>query len=228
MKQIRVCHPVFIIMLLSFAAFSQNSRIGAFSYGGGSGMWHQNGVSSLDFKAPPNAFEIRGEFRQQKNGLVFVETEQFINGSWGLVTVAITNYPFSKDLVTGHSFYSAAELKGIITDEDGIKTECYEYFDLFAYRAELANKQEKLAEQKGEHDRQARKEASERAKAIALKTNQDAAAKGDTYGLMRMGERYRDGDEVEKDLSKARYYLQRAADAGSPTAKEELSKLEAK
>ena len=45
---------------------------------------------------------------------------------------------------------------------------------------------------------------------------------------MRMGERYRNGDGVEKDLSKAREYLQKAADAGSPTAKEELSKLETK
>jgi hypothetical protein len=61
--------------------------------------------------------------------------------------------------------------------------------------------------------------------ARALQANQDAAAKGDEYGLLRMGERYRDGDGVEKDLGKAREYLQRAADAGSPMAKEELSNL---
>jgi TPR repeat protein len=30
---------------------------------------------------------------------------------------------------------------------------------------------------------------------------------------------------VEKDLTKAKEYLQKAADAGSPTAAEELSKL---
>jgi TPR repeat protein len=60
---------------------------------------------------------------------------------------------------------------------------------------------------------------------IALKSNQDAAAKGDAYGLMRMGERYRDGDGVEKDLAKANEYLQKAADAGSTTAAEELSRL---
>ncbi|MGO9477046.1 MAG: tetratricopeptide repeat protein [Limisphaerales bacterium] len=60
---------------------------------------------------------------------------------------------------------------------------------------------------------------------VALKSNQDAAAKGDAYGLLRMGERYRDGDGVEKDLAKAREYLQKSADAGSPTAAEELSKL---
>jgi hypothetical protein len=61
--------------------------------------------------------------------------------------------------------------------------------------------------------------------AKVLKSNQDDAAKGDEYGLLRMGERYRDGDGVEKDLSKAKEYLQKAADAGSPTAKDELSKL---
>jgi len=49
--------------------------------------------------------------------------------------------------------------------------------------------------------------------------------KGDMFGLLRMGERYRDGDGVEKDLGKAREYLQKAADAGSPTAKEELANL---
>ena len=43
-----------------------------------------------------------------------------------------------------------------------------------------------------------------------------------------MGERFRDGDGVEKDLVKARDYLQKAVDAGSITAKEELSKLETK
>jgi TPR repeat protein len=60
---------------------------------------------------------------------------------------------------------------------------------------------------------------------VALKSNQDAAAKGDAYGLLRMGERYRDGEGVERDLAKAREYLQKSADAGSPTAADELSKL---
>ena len=69
------------------------------------------------------------------------------------------------------------------------------------------------------------KKKAEQAKATALKSNQDAAAKGDMFGLLRMGERYRDGDGVEKDLAKAKEYLQKAADAGSPTAAEELVKL---
>jgi hypothetical protein len=68
-------------------------------------------------------------------------------------------------------------------------------------------------------------EQKKKADGVALKSNQDAAAKGDAYGLMRMGERYRDGDGVEKDLAKANEYLQKAADAGSTTAAEELSRL---
>jgi TPR repeat protein len=55
-----------------------------------------------------------------------------------------------------------------------------------------------------------------------LRSNQDAADKGDAYGLLRMGERYRDGDGVPKDLAKAKDYLTKAAAAGSPTADDEL------
>jgi TPR repeat protein len=69
---------------------------------------------------------------------------------------------------------------------------------------------------------QDKKEAAE---AKALNYNQDAADKGDAYGLMRMGERYRDGEGVEKDLAKAKVYLTKAAAAGSQTAANELSKL---
>jgi len=59
----------------------------------------------------------------------------------------------------------------------------------------------------------------------ALQANLAAAAQGDAYGLLRMGERYRDGEGVEVDLKKAREYLEKAAAAGSPTAAEELSAL---
>ena len=50
--------------------------------------------------------------------------------------------------------------------------------------------------------------------------------KGDVSGLLRMGERYRDGDGVEKNAAKARDYFTKAAAAGSPTAADELSKLD--
>jgi hypothetical protein len=60
-----------------------------------------------------------------------------------------------------------------------------------------------------------------------LKSNQDAADRGDAYGLFRMGERYRDGEGVTKDLAKAREYLAKAAAAGSTTAAGDLKKLPA-
>jgi hypothetical protein len=60
-----------------------------------------------------------------------------------------------------------------------------------------------------------------------LKSNQDAADKGDAYGLLRMGERYRDGEGVSKDLTKARDYLTKAAAAGSQTATDDLKILPA-
>jgi TPR repeat protein len=58
-----------------------------------------------------------------------------------------------------------------------------------------------------------------------IKWNQEQADKGDPYGLLRMGEFYRDGNGVPKDLDKAREYLTKASAAGSPGAADELSKL---
>lgn len=59
----------------------------------------------------------------------------------------------------------------------------------------------------------------------ALKWNQEQADKGDAFGLLRMGERYRDGDGVPKDLAKARQYFTKAVAAGAPDADKALSKL---
>ena len=63
------------------------------------------------------------------------------------------------------------------------------------------------------------------AQAKAVKWNQEQADKGDPTGLLRMGEFYRDGDSVPKDLDKAREYFTKASAAGSPDAADELSKL---
>jgi TPR repeat protein len=45
---------------------------------------------------------------------------------------------------------------------------------------------------------------------------------------MRMGERYRNGEGVPKDLKKARDYLVKAATAGESKAQEELANLPSK
>jgi hypothetical protein len=78
--------------------------------------------------------------------------------------------------------------------------------------------------------KQAKEKADAKKQAVVdkvLKSNLDAADKGDAYGLLRMGERYRDGDGVPKDLTKARDYLSKAAAAGSPTAEADLKNLPA-
>lgn len=58
-----------------------------------------------------------------------------------------------------------------------------------------------------------------------LQSDEESAARGEPYGLRRMGERYRDGVGVERDLAKARDYLQRATDVGSAFAKADLEAL---
>jgi hypothetical protein len=48
------------------------------------------------------------------------------------------------------------------------------------------------------------------AAALVLKWNQEQADEGDPAALLRMGERYRDGEGVKKDLAKAAEYFKRA------------------
>ena len=93
--------------------------------------------------------------------------------------------------------------------------------EIAAGLAELAEKQ--LAARKRAAEIVAAKRQAADAK--ALKWNQDQADKGDAYGLYRMGERYRDGQGVPKDLSKARDYFDKAVAAGSPSAADALSRL---
>jgi TPR repeat protein len=86
---------------------------------------------------------------------------------------------------------------------------------------------EQLAAQKAAQRAAAEKLAADKKAGYerALKYNQDLADKGDAYGLLRMGERYRDGEGVDKDLKKAREYFTKALAAGSPEAEAELNKL---
>jgi outer membrane protein assembly factor BamB len=63
--------------------------------------------------------------------------------------------------------------------------------------------------------------------ASAVKANQDAADKGDSYGQLRMGQRYRDGDGVAKDMSKAREYFAKAAAQGDTDAARALENMNA-
>jgi hypothetical protein len=56
----------------------------------------------------------------------------------------------------------------------------------------------------------------------AVQSNVIAASHGDSYGLLRMGERYRDGDGVPQNLSASVYYLTQAIEKGSPSAQSAL------
>ena len=93
-----------------------------------------------------------------------------------------------------------------------------------------ANYDARIIQLRRDLDKSKQDVAIARSKAVqdkALKYNEEQAEKGNPVGLLRMGERYRDGDGVPKDLAKARVYLQKAADAGSPSAAEELKNLPA-
>lgn len=147
--------------------------------------------------------------------------------------IVIRNYPANDGPAIGKKFHFYAMQVGT-TNFNGQQLELWDLgtkpTDDDLRKLQAKNKEQQDAAQKLLAEQ--RQAAAERAAAVkksadakALKSNQDAAARGDSFGLMRMGERYRDGDGVEKDLIKARDYLQKAADAGSPTAKEELSQL---
>jgi hypothetical protein len=69
----------------------------------------------------------------------------------------------------------------------------------------------------------AEKKAANTAK--ALKYNRELAGAGDAYGELRMGQRYRDGDGVARDLRLAREWLAKSAAQGDKTAQRELGEL---
>jgi len=140
--------------------------------------------------------------------------------------IIIQNYPRMESLAIGQRLAFVAQKIGTIRGamEDGAPAggevlELWEYYipppppppptpeQIVAAKAKVAA-DKKAGEEKG------------------LKYNQELAAKGDPYGLLRMGERYRDGDGVPKDLAKARDCFTKAVAAGSPSAADELSGLD--
>jgi hypothetical protein len=100
--------------------------------------------------------------------------------------------------------------------------------DLEIAREKLRDFMQELKDEREAPSKEAQKQVQEKALAAknnALKFNQDQAAKGDSIGLQRMGERYRDGDGVPKDLDKARDYFEKAQKAGNFLVDDELKKL---
>ena len=146
--------------------------------------------------------------------------------------IVIHNHPATRHLANGDEITFYAEHIGVIhgvnadgSEATGDVLELWEYYDKQAADEKNQIAAENLQKLQREQKRIKNDEQKKLNAAKALKYNQDAADKGDAYGLMRMGERYRDGEGVEKDLAKARDYLQHAAQAGSETAKAELANL---
>ena len=61
--------------------------------------------------------------------------------------------------------------------------------------------------------------------AESLKLDEDLAAKGDSFGLLRMGQRYRDGDGVQADDLKSNYMFLRATQQGDAASVVLLDRL---
>lgn len=161
--------------------------------------------------------QIMGGVIQESGGYILVSS-----GLNGADEVALTNYPTP---VTSTTKISVAAAKAGIFKFADVPLQIWDCGVPY-----IPTPEEIAAEKKAKDDAVAAAKAKvaaqkQRADAIALKSNQDLAAKDDPYGLLRMGERYRDGEGVEKDLAKARKYLQLAAEADFPDAKEELSRL---
>lgn len=69
--------------------------------------------------------------------------------------------------------------------------------------------------------------AKSKTESKVLAYHQELAEKGDAYGEYKMGIRYENGDGVDKDLTKARDLLGKAAAQGNKDAATELAKLPA-
>lgn len=138
--------------------------------------------------------------------------------NYGLQAVGTSIYPGTRAMQNGTIFVTSAYRTGGAINETKVTSATYPLYDIgLNYTPPvkpLTPEQIKAQDEK-----------KLQAQAKVLKSNQDMADKGDAYGLLRMGERYRDGDGVPKDLMKAREYLTKAAAAGSPTAEDDLKKL---
>jgi len=137
--------------------------------------------------------------------------------------VAITNAPDFESSANGSKINERAIKIGTIT----IIGETYELWDCGSIYVPPPPTPEQI--KAAEEASRIRKAAAEKARKASsektLKWNQEQADGGDAYGQLRMGERYRDGDGVEKDLDKARAYFEKAAAQGNKTAQEDLDEL---
>jgi hypothetical protein len=147
--------------------------------------------------------------------------------------IIIRNYPLEESPAVGKTIAFFAMQTGT-SDYNGDKLELWDLGttptadDLKKLKADTEERQRAAQKELDEQRRVAAEKANAAKKAAqdkALKYNQDQAAKGDPIGLQRMGERYRDGNGVPKDLDKARDYFTQAQKAGNFLVDDELKKL---
>ncbi len=127
-----------------------------------------------------------------------------------------------------------AKTKLVVAEEKHLPVEGIEYAGpdtLKVSEAQLARWNQAAEEamaakaDRQEAQKRAAQATAKKLAASALAENERLAAQGDAYGELRMGERYLTGDGVDKDIFKARDYLQLAAAQGSQTAADELNRL---
>jgi hypothetical protein len=137
-----------------------------------------------------------------------------------LSDIIVKNYPDDADLVTDHLLRPVHALQTGKAQTAYGTLLVYDCGTPWTPPPPAPLTPEQIAAAKAKADA-AKKSAEDK----ALKFNQDASAQNDPYGLLRMGERYRDGEGVAKSLPQARDYLARAAAAGNLTASNELANL---
>jgi hypothetical protein len=242
MKNLFIC--VFGLWAISSTAqLTHNQSIGAFSIGGGGSG---NGLMSPAKSSQPEFRKFDGKFCRSDQWALMTGELGYKEDDGILIVfrgfnrthpIAVKNY--TDHVSAGSSFTFRATFAGGYNwnnepldlydcGSELTKTESAQALSEYCKNEAAEQAAAKAAQEKANAEAKAKAIAQKQAAAArALKANQDAAAKGDSFGLMRMGERYRDGDGVEKDLVKARDYFEKsfAADTNNFIAKEKLSKL---
>jgi hypothetical protein len=149
--------------------------------------------------------------------------------------IVLLNYSTTQNVAVGERVSFCAMQVGT-TNYDGKQIELWDMgtkpsaSDLKRLQDGYAAKQLESQKQIAEQQRVVAEKAAAKKKAgqeKLLKHYQEQAESGNAFALLRLGEFYRDGDGVPKDLTKARDYLTKATAAGSPTAADELKLLPA-
>ena len=167
-------------------------------------------------------------YPEKYSGILHENSREYVR------SIIVLNFPKPESLVSGGGIDCVCMRTTNYVNSDGISFVTYDcgtkptQDEFRKWRDEEADRHHAAKKELDERRRVAAETAAAAKKAAQAKVlnwNQEQADKGDPTGLLRMGELYRDGNGVPKDLNKAREYLTKAANAGSPDAADALSKL---